>query len=77
MGLDYEMALNMDLQKIEMPILDDPVIHGTIPVYSKYILVSFEIFCFWFTSIFLVVVGWTVLFSRAEFLTKPIKQNVR
>jgi len=62
---------------VALPILDDPVLHITVPQYRYNLFNVFMITAYWFVSIFAGLGLVVTLFLRSDVLSKPIRQDVR
>ena len=87
MALDYSGGSDASIQTsrrqlsnnevVSLPILDDPVLTGTLPQYGQAVLQAYIVFAYWFVGIFAYFVLFTLFITGFEKFAKPIRADVR
>jgi hypothetical protein len=78
-SLDYNGLLTVTSQSlsIDFPILDDPVLIVTMPNPSTKLIDAAFITFYWLITIFALAVGFMIVLSTADCLSKPERKEFR
>ena len=75
--MDHGRALiDSNLERLPMPILDDPILNLVLPDYAKQFGRQVVILIYWLPSVFAFFLIVAVLVVRVEILSKPEREDV-
>ena len=75
--MDHSRALiDSDIDRLPMPILDDPILNLVLPDYTKQFGRQVVILIYWLPSVFAFFLIVAVLVVRVEILSKPEREDV-